>query len=56
VSVELTALDERGNAIVTVSAVPSTERIAANGGTARFRADIERDARIRTYHVSAVAR
>lgn len=56
VSVKLSALDEHGNTVVSLSALPSTDRIPANGGTARFTAEIDLNAAIRRYHVEAVAR
>lgn len=56
VSVKLSALDEQGLPVITVAALPSTDRIPANGGTARFTAEIDQNPAIRSYHVEAVAR
>lgn len=56
VNVKLTALDEQGLMIVSVAAVPSTDRIAADGGTAKFSAEIDYIPAIRTFHVEALAR
>lgn len=56
VSVQVSALDENGDTVISVAALPSTDRIAADGGTARFTAEIDSDPRIRSYHVEAIAR
>ncbi len=56
VSVRVSALDEHGDTVISVAAVPSTDRIGANGGTARFTAEFSGNAAIRSYDVEAVAR
>jgi hypothetical protein len=56
VSVKVHALDEHGDTVVNVAAVPSTDRIPANGGRARFTAEFDHNPAIRSYHVEALAR
>jgi len=56
VSVKVSALDEQGLTVVSVAALPSTDRIPPDGGTARFTAEIDHHPAIRSYHVEAVAR
>lgn len=56
VSVKLHALDEQGDTLLSVAAVPSTDRIPANGGRARFTAEFDHNPAIRSYHVEALAR
>ena len=56
VSVKVTALDENGDEVISVAAVPSTDRIGAEGGTATFTADLGVNPAIRSYHVEAIAK
>jgi len=56
VTVRIDALDENGDAVVTTAAMPSTDHIPADGGMAKFTAEIDTNPAIRSYHVEAVAR
>lgn len=56
VQVKLRALDEHGDTVLSIAAVPSTDHIAADGGTARFSAEFDASPAIRSYHVEALAR
>jgi hypothetical protein len=55
VSVRVEGLDAAGRTIVSADAVPSSERLAANGGTARFAAELRNDPAVERYHVKALA-
>ena len=56
VMIKVTALDGHGDSVASIAGVPSTDRIPANGGTARFTAQLQANPAIRSYHVEAVAR
>lgn len=56
VTVKVHALDEHGDVVASVYAVPASDRIPAHGGRVRFSAEFDRDPAIRSYHVEALAR
>jgi hypothetical protein len=56
VTVKVHALDEHGDVVASVYAVPASDRIPAHGGRVRFTAELEQNAAIRSYHVEALAR
>lgn len=55
-SVQVNALDEAGQPVLSLSAVPSTDRIAPHGGTATFRATLPNRPDVVRYHVEAIGR
>lgn len=56
VSITVTALDRDDRPVLRLSAVPETNRIAADGGTTRFAAVLDNRPEVTRYHVEAVAR
>lgn len=55
-TVTVRALDADGQAVIQMSAVPSTNRIPALGGTATFTATLDNRSEVKRYHVETVAR
>lgn len=55
VSVRVEGVDAAGHSVVGADAVPATERLAPNGGTARFAAELRNDPAVERYHVKALA-
>ena len=55
INIRVDGLDAGGRTIISVNGVPASDRIAADGGSTQFSAELSSDPAVDRYHVEAVA-